>query len=241
MLLTTERLRIVPLTPRQLGLWLHDIPALGKELDCRCTAGSPRGDFRRIVEGQYALAAADPVNHLFHTFWFLILRDGGAVAGSACFKGAADADGRVEIGYGLEKAFEKQGYMTEAVRALCAWAKQQPGVRQLTAETDPDSLAARSAKGRVSSRRSGRNPMVEPVKPGCLPPGKYKRPFAGTAFYILVDPESWIRNSGFPGSGADSWREKLFPTAGRLPQSHSSIPLSVFFIRSWSRKSLRSL
>ena len=69
MLLTTEKLRIVPLTPRQLGLWLHDIPALGKELDCRCTAGSPRGDFRRIVEGQYALAAADPVNHLFHTFW----------------------------------------------------------------------------------------------------------------------------------------------------------------------------
>lgn len=142
MLLTTERLRIVPLTPRQLGLWLHDIPALEKELDCRCTAGSPRGDFRRIVEGQHALAAADPGNHLFHTFWFLILRDGGAVAGSACFKGAADADGRVEIGYGLEKAFEKQGYMTEAVRALCAWAKQQPGVRQITAETDPDNRAS---------------------------------------------------------------------------------------------------
>ena len=56
MLLTTERLRIVPLTPRQLGLWLYDIPALGKELDCRYTAGSPHGDFRRIVEGQHALA-----------------------------------------------------------------------------------------------------------------------------------------------------------------------------------------
>ena len=69
MLLTTERLRIVPLTPRQLGLWLHDIPALEKELDCRCTAGSPRGDFRRIVacSVQHALAAADPGNHLFHT------------------------------------------------------------------------------------------------------------------------------------------------------------------------------
>ena len=91
MLLTTERLRIVPLTPRQLGLWLYDIPALGKEL-----------------EGQHALAAADPGNHLFHTFWFLILRDGGAVAGSACFKGAADADGRVEIGYGLEKPLKNR-------------------------------------------------------------------------------------------------------------------------------------
>ena len=110
MLLTTERLRIVPLTPRQLGLWLHDIPALEKELDCRCTAGSPRGDFRRIVacSVQHALAAADPGNHLFHTFWFLILRDGGAVAGSACIKGAADADGRVEIGYGLEKPLKNR-------------------------------------------------------------------------------------------------------------------------------------
>ena len=110
MLLTTERLRIVPLTPRQLGLWLHDIPALAKELDCRCTAGSPRGDFRRIVacSVQHALAAADPGNHLVHTFWFLILRDGGAVAGSACFKGAADADGRVEIGYGLEKPLKNR-------------------------------------------------------------------------------------------------------------------------------------
>ena len=40
--------------------------------------------------------------------WFLILRDGGAVAGSACFKGAADADGRVEIGYGLEKPLKNR-------------------------------------------------------------------------------------------------------------------------------------
>ena len=88
MLLTTERLRIVPLTPRQLGLWLYDIPALGKELDCRYTAGSPHGDFRRIVEGQHALAAADPGNHLF--------------------QGAADADGRVEIGYGLEKPLKNR-------------------------------------------------------------------------------------------------------------------------------------
>ncbi|WP_353888228.1 GNAT family N-acetyltransferase [uncultured Alistipes sp.] len=70
----------------------------------------------------------------------MVIRDGGA--GSACFKGTADANGKVEIGYGLEKAFEKQGYMTEAVRALCAWAQQQPGVRQITAETDPDNRAS---------------------------------------------------------------------------------------------------
>nr|WP_281548553.1 GNAT family N-acetyltransferase [Alistipes onderdonkii] len=110
------------------------IAAAQPEARAETSAGSSRGSTHS--------PPPTPVNHLFHTFWFLILRDGGAVAGSACFKGAADADGRVEIGYGLEKAFEKQGYMTEAVRALCAWAKQQPGVRQITAETDPDNRAS---------------------------------------------------------------------------------------------------
>ena len=52
--------------------------------------------------------------------------------------------------------------------------------------------------------------MAEPVKPGCHPENTEGR--------IFVDPEPWIRNSGFPGSGADSWQEKLIPTADRLPQ-----------------------
>lgn len=32
--------------------------------------------------------------------------------------------------------------MTETVRALCAWAKQQPGVWHITAETEPDNRAS---------------------------------------------------------------------------------------------------
>lgn len=78
------------------------IAATQPEARTATSAGSSRGSV------QHALAAADPGNHLFHTFWFLILRDGGAVAGSACFKGAADADGRVEIGYGLEKPLKNR-------------------------------------------------------------------------------------------------------------------------------------
>lgn len=152
MQLVTDRLRIVPLVPRQLELWLHDIPALERELGCRCTSGSPSGEFRVIVAGQHARTAADSGNYLFHTFWFLIVQGDGVVAGSACFKGAADADGRVEIGYGLEKTCEKQGYMTEAVRELCSWALRQPGVRHVTAEADPDNRASQRVLQRVGFR-----------------------------------------------------------------------------------------
>ena len=102
--------------------------------------------------------------------------------------------------------------MTETVRALCAWAKQQPGVRHITAETEPDNRASHRVL-----QRAGFHP-AEADAARWLPPGKYRRPFLRTAFCIFVDPEASIRNSGFPGSGADSWQEKLIPTADRLPQ-----------------------
>jgi len=108
--------------------------------------------------------------------------------------------------------------MTETVRALCAWAKQQPGVRHITAETEPDNRASHRVL-----QRAGFHPAEADAADGgaCetgLPPGKYRRPVLRTAFCIFVDPEASIRNSGFPGSGADSWQEKLIPTADRLPQ-----------------------
>lgn len=103
MQLLTERLRIVPQTLPQLDSW------------------------------QRTVAAGDAEHYLFHTFWLLIERAGNEVVGSACFKGTPNAGGEIEIGYGLEPGWEKQGYMTEAVRALCAWAGRQPGVRHVTA------------------------------------------------------------------------------------------------------------
>lgn len=39
--------------------------------------------------------------------------------------------------------------MTETVRALCAWAKQQPGVRHITAETEPDNRASQRIQQRA--------------------------------------------------------------------------------------------
>lgn len=151
MQLVTDRLRIVPLTLPQLESWIHDIPALERELGCRCPAPLS-GEFRRIVGAQHAVAARDAGHYLFYTFWLLIESAGKAVVGSACFKGVPNADGEIEIGYGLEQGCEKQGYMTEAVRALCAWAGQQPGVLHVIAETDADNLASQRVLQRAGFR-----------------------------------------------------------------------------------------
>ena len=74
MILTTERLRIVPLTPPRLKLWVHDPAALEQELGCRCVSVLMSGEFGQIVAGQYAAALNDRNNYLFYTFWLLIRR-----------------------------------------------------------------------------------------------------------------------------------------------------------------------
>ena len=48
------------------------------------------------------------------------------------------------VGYGLGKAFEHNGYMTEAVKSMCDWALRQSGVVAVIAETDRDGLASQS-------------------------------------------------------------------------------------------------
>lgn len=53
------------------------------------------------------------------------------------FKGEPDAQGVAEVGYGLLPAFQRQGFGTEAVKALMVWASRK-GARVMTAETYPE-------------------------------------------------------------------------------------------------------
>ncbi len=140
MKLETERLEITALTPEQLALWVQDLPALEKALDCSYQAEPVEGIFKEIVAGQAAIAAADPDNYLWHTFWFVVRKSDRCVVGSIDFKSPHNDAGEVEIGYGLGEAFEHCGYMTETVAAFCRWALQQSGVQRVIAETEKDNL-----------------------------------------------------------------------------------------------------
>ncbi|MCQ4866497.1 GNAT family N-acetyltransferase [Pseudoflavonifractor phocaeensis] len=138
----TERLELIPLTAEQLKLWLENLPALERELSCSYQGEPLKDGFRSVVAGQCALISAHPADYLWGTFWLLIRKSDRSVVGSADFKRPPDGGGEVEIGYGLAPGFEHNGYMTEAVRAMTAWALKQPGVRAVTAETERYNLAS---------------------------------------------------------------------------------------------------
>lgn len=72
----------------------------------------------------------------------LVERATGAVVGSAGFKGPPDADGVVEIAYGLAPAHRGRGYAREAAGALSEYALRVAGARCVRAHTRPDNTAS---------------------------------------------------------------------------------------------------
>lgn len=80
----------------------------------------------------------DPAEHGW-SLWYLLSKrdDPPRVIGICGFKGRPDRRGSVEIGYSVLRRFRIQGYATEAVARLVAWAFSHQQVVEVTAETLP--------------------------------------------------------------------------------------------------------
>ena len=160
MIINTERLELYALDARQMRLWLGDIPTLEKEMNCSYKAEPLEGLFLKIIEGQAKLTEENASEYFWHSFWFLIRRSDRTVVGSADFKAGPNENGEVEIGYGLGKEFEHNGYMTEAVAAMCLWAKAQEGVSYVIAETDLDNAPSQNILKRCGFLETKRDASV---------------------------------------------------------------------------------
>lgn len=150
MKLETPRLTIPLLSLEQLRLWRHDLTALEGELSCRYRGESLSGFMGGIVDGQIKKLEADPENPLYHSFFWLLRRDDGTVVGSADFKAPPNEKGELEIGYGLGLDYRGQGYMSEAVEAMCAFALARDGIRAITAETERENRASENVLSRCA-------------------------------------------------------------------------------------------
>jgi ribosomal-protein-alanine N-acetyltransferase len=74
-------------------------------------------------------------------FYLVVLRDEELVIGEIGFTGPPRA-GNVGIGYAIVPSARRQGYATEAIRAVAAWALAQPGVSEVSAQTLLDNEAS---------------------------------------------------------------------------------------------------
>lgn len=144
LMLELDELTLYPLNAEEFSLWINELPVLEKKFGWQYCAEPMEGIFKDVVQAQLIQAMADaPDNWLWYTFWFIVRKADNKIIGSLVFKGCPSANGGdVEIGYGLGKEFEHKGYMTKSVKALCDWAKKQPDVKRIIAETEADGFAS---------------------------------------------------------------------------------------------------
>lgn len=163
--LDAPRLTLVAYTPEQL-LALIEQPQAFEEIAALTPADGLRGFY---VSGEVsphwleALRAAavkgagpDPWRHGF----FVVEKASGEIVGGAGFKGAPDAEGMVEIAYGIVPSREGRGYATEAARALIHFATGDARVRTIRAHTRPEANASTRVLAKCGFVHIG--PVVDP-------------------------------------------------------------------------------
>lgn len=136
-MIQTPRLFLFPLGYLQLERCLFDLPALEAELGFQVARELFDEDVHRAIGMKLAKMQTLPLDlHPWQTYWLVVLLAPEKIgAGLIGFKGCPNARGEVEVGYRIAPRFQRQGYTTEALRALCTWAFKYPACRAVTATT----------------------------------------------------------------------------------------------------------
>ena len=102
-------------------------------------------------------AAADALRRPLGEFgtYQVIRRADGYVIGDVGFMGPPDATGAVSVGCAIAPYEREQGYATEALSAVLAWAREQPGLTCVLADTTRSNLASQRLLERVGLHRIG--------------------------------------------------------------------------------------
>lgn len=155
--LWTPRLELVPIT-----LEVVEAVMLGRRDDAEAAIGAPLPEAwpgRALVERAFT-ASLDRIRHdpgvrLWGDRVAILRGASRRVVGSVVFHGAPDAEGAVEVAYGIEESSQSRGYATEATTACVEWAFAQPGVRVVRATTPAWHHASRRVLEKIGMRHVG--------------------------------------------------------------------------------------
>jgi RimJ/RimL family protein N-acetyltransferase len=148
----TERLILRVILPDEIE-WLLAGEAHRLELANGLTY-PPDDPNRGIDLGWHLRALRADARQLPWRIRLIVERSSNIVVGSINLKGAPDAEGDVEIGWGLNLGHRGKGYATEAATAVMRWAFEQPGVRSISATVPEDNDVSQRVARRLGFTRT---------------------------------------------------------------------------------------
>jgi ribosomal-protein-alanine N-acetyltransferase len=134
---------LLPLPAQAAAALSENRKEASRILDATLPSEWPAADLLDVLPFQ---AAALPGDERFGV-WVMIERASRSVVGDIGFMGPPDEDGSVEVGYSVIPARRRDGYATEAARAIVAWALDQPDVKAVVAGCDRDNESVRAYPG----------------------------------------------------------------------------------------------
>ena len=149
----TDRLLLVTLLPEEI----ESLIAGDTERAALLTGFTfPPDDPDRGVDLSWHLRGlqADP-NQLPWRIRLIVERSSNTVIGSINLKGPPNAEGDVEIGWGLNEDARGKGYATEASAAIVRWVSKQPRVATVSATIPDDNYSSQRVAERLGFARTG--------------------------------------------------------------------------------------
>jgi hypothetical protein len=147
--LTSNRLRLIPLTIDQLQLLARGRDQLEASLELSVSdmdfddGHGFMEEFRAVIPSYVIPAvAAHPDHFAWYTHWLVVHRALNLTIGGLGMTGLPDAEGQVMLGYFIDKKFENTGYATEAVGCLLDWVFLNPAVQAVAADTLVEGLGS---------------------------------------------------------------------------------------------------
>jgi ribosomal-protein-alanine N-acetyltransferase len=170
-MIETENLTMMPHEPAAL------VTLIERPEEYQERAGFPAADGLRefFVSGEVSQAFLESLRVLqapdpWQLGFAAVHREAQLVIGSGGFKGPPDAEGMVEIAYGVVPSFQRRGYATEIAKALVDYALHDKRVRLLRAHT----LREPNPSTKVL-RKCGFDFMGEVVEPDDGPVWRWER------------------------------------------------------------------
>lgn len=136
----TARLDLVLQSPDEVLAWIDTLPP---------------ADRAEVSPDWIARVRASKPGDPWALSYKMVEKPGGAVVGNCAFKGPPDADGMVEIAYGVEPDFQRRGFATEAAQALTEFAIASKNVRTVRAHTKSDNEASARVLTKCGFRQLG--------------------------------------------------------------------------------------
>jgi RimJ/RimL family protein N-acetyltransferase len=141
-MIETERLKLIPCELQHFEAILNNQQKLGSLLQVQLADNWLGFDAaQEAMQPGYQHLKSHPEILGWWTYLFVHKPD-QTLIGLGGFKGPANEEGMVELGYAIAPAYRRRGLAIEATRGMIKYAFQYPGIRRVDAHTLPEKNAS---------------------------------------------------------------------------------------------------